>query len=161
MKTIAVKFSAARKQIPVTALSDALLKSMIHGVGGSPRRAVRSFKTSPAFALDCAERYDVAIKDGTPHITAVQAGNRHWSMFLGTKDDAIKAGIEYGDDTDAADIEVAVTLADKFLPSGSMETSPEAFDSVVQALIPLAKRANRAKQGVSPAEIAALQAALV
>lgn len=72
MKTIATKIAALR---PFAAgIADDALRHIIHGVGGSPRRAKRLLRSDPNSALGLGEDYVADITAGVPHVTAVRNG---------------------------------------------------------------------------------------
>jgi hypothetical protein len=87
MQTIATKLTAVR---PFAAgFTDNELRSLIHGTGGSPRRAKRLLKTSLVAAKELATKFADDIREGTPFVTAVQAANARYAEIIGagTEDD--------------------------------------------------------------------------
>lgn len=79
MKTIAVKLSAVKSAAAATGWESNDLRALIHGCGGSPKRAIRLLKHSPGVARMLAEAYAAALAEGMHHVHAVKACNE---MFL-------------------------------------------------------------------------------
>lgn len=94
MQTIAIKLSAVRSIAAAAGRADNELRSLIHGCGGSPRRAKRMLRSSPEVAKMLAEAYAAALLEGTHHVHAVKACN---AMYL-TLVPATKADAEPSDD---------------------------------------------------------------
>ncbi len=81
MKTIAQKLSQVRAAAP-EGWTDHQLRSVIHGVGDSPRRAARLIRTSPDDAVALAAAYDEDIEQGTTHVTAVRNSIARWNELF-------------------------------------------------------------------------------
>lgn len=137
MQTIATKLAAVKSSPAAAGWSDNELRSLIHGCGGSPRRAKRMLRNSPDVAKMLAEGYAAAIAEGTHHIHAVKACNSMFLALMGATGTAPAA-----DETDETDEE-----ADEPAPA-----------PVVKAK---GKPAKAAKPGVAGLKALAEQAALL
>lgn len=114
MQTITTKLAAVKSCAAAAGWADNELRSLIHGVGGSPRRAKRVLKANPTLAKSLADAYAAAIKAGTPHITAVKAAAQQFAKLVPSTE--APEGGEGGDD-DAADAAPAPAKAKPTKPA--------------------------------------------
>lgn len=110
MQTITTKLSAVR---PFAAdWSDNDIRALIHGTGGSPRRAKRLLKSDPQGALKLAKAFAKDIKAGTAFVTAVKAAAERFAESYAPQhveeDDAAAEG---EDEQGAEDDELLAKLA--------------------------------------------------
>lgn len=139
MQTIATKLTAVRSIPAAQGWSDNELRSLIHGTGGSPRRAKRLLRADPALAKLLAEQYAAAIESGTHHIHAVKACAEQFAEMFGRPAPS-------DDDTDGDDTEAGEA------GEGDADEQPAA-EPVAAAPAKTVKRVRKAK-----ADAAALKA---
>lgn len=100
MQAISHKLSRVMSAAPADWSRDDV-RHLIHGVGGSPRRARRLLKADDglAQALELRDAYIADIGNGVPHTNAVANANGRWQERFVTESDAADAQ-DGDDDTD-------------------------------------------------------------
>jgi len=82
MQDIASKFAKVRPHAPES-WSDADVRHLIHGVGGSPRRAKRLLKLDLDTAIELRDAYAKDFESGVHHTKAViAAAHRYAAAFV-------------------------------------------------------------------------------
>lgn len=107
MQTIATKLAAVRKH--AAGWNDHDLRCLIHGVGGSPRRARRVLKADAALAKMLAEQYATAIESGTHHVHAVKACNESFLAMFAPSTETDTEAAEGGEGEDESEAEPDMT----------------------------------------------------
>lgn len=82
MQTIATKLAAVKSIAAAEGWADNELRALIHGCGGSPRRAKRILRADQAVAKVLSESYANAIAEGMHHVHAVAACNQQFAEMF-------------------------------------------------------------------------------
>lgn len=115
MQTIDTKLAKIRGAAPEGWTDDAL-RHLIHGTGGSPRRAKRLLARADGSAELFAGKYRDAVAAGLPHSACVMAGNKLWAETYGGPvesdgdDDDSEGGTPDADAVPAAQAAAARTI---------------------------------------------------
>jgi len=80
MQDIATKIARVRPVAVAAGLSVDQMRHLIHGTGGSPRRAKRAIKAG--FAEVLADAYEAALQDEGSHAKAVAKCNAMWTDLM-------------------------------------------------------------------------------
>lgn len=113
MKTIDQKLTIVRTVAAAAEISADDLRALIHGCGGSPRRAKRVLRQDPALAKLLAEQYRTAIEAGEHHVHAVKACSEQFRAMFGI---AAESADAESADADEADAEEADATAEAITP---------------------------------------------
>ena len=109
MKTIAEKLTIVRTAKAAAGWTDDALRHLIHGTGGSPRRAKRLLNSDPALATMLAEQYRIAVEEGHAHVSAVKLCAEQYRAVFPSATEAPEGG--EGDDESDVDAEEAEATA--------------------------------------------------
>lgn len=81
MQTIAHKLTVVSKSPAAAGWSENELRALIHGTGGSPRRAKRLLKADPEQAKTLADAFAADIAAGTAFVNAVKAAAERFAAI--------------------------------------------------------------------------------
>ena len=132
MQDIATKLSRVATAIKAAGLTHDQARHLIHGTGGSPRRAKRAIRLGIHDQLIAA--YSAALLDGGSHATATAACNKLWAELVPS------APAADPDDTDTPDGDDAGDDADDAVAAAAAKPAPKRIRrmGVVPSVMPSA-----------------------